>query len=330
MPLLIIHYGSFLYKTSESAKLVTKYILILIIIFFRSRTTTITQTKAQPPSKFHFDRNSLRTLEISSPIQVPPPALAKSSNSTVQNCYNKHLDGSTIQISSPIPPNTVQADKFLPVRPAPPRPNSVSKWTPANTVASPGVSRTSSLRHPPENTIGNRPLSCATFRPNCPPPRPPLPKANLPSQIQQDVNYADVSKLNQNERSTTPSSSFYDDCQTLDFSDTNLAFVHKPTQNSIKDNNNCDLMHLKKSNFSQGRSSFLHKPNRKNLSVRANNPGENVSKVLPHGLRTNENSVVASLAQKFEKQDNLISSNDINSLMPPFKSRPLPSPPDNP
>lgn len=287
-----------------------------MIIFFRSRTTTTTQTKAQPPSKFHFDRNSLRTLEISSPIQVPPPALAKSS---IANCCdNKHFDGSKIQISSPIPPNTV--DKFLPVRPAPPRPTSVSKpissWTPANSV-----SRTSSLRNASENPIGNRPLSCATFRPNCPPPRPPLPKTNL---IQQEE------ESNQNERSTTPSSSFYDDCQTLDFSDTKLAFVHKSTQNSTKGNNNCDLTHLKKSNFPQGRSSFLHKPNRKNGSVRANNPGENVSKVLPHGLRTNENSVVASLAQKFEKQDNLISSNDLNSLMPPFKSRPLPPPPDNP
>ncbi|CAL1269797.1 unnamed protein product [Larinioides sclopetarius] len=310
----------------------------------KSRTKTTTQRKAQPPSKFNFDRNSLRTLEISGPIQIPPPALANAV-STLPNRTNKNAHDTSnlcqVQISPPISQNSsnsMQTNKFIPLRPAPPRPNNVPKripsWTPATALVSPTVSRTSSLRSPSESSGGNRPLSASTFRPNCPPPRPPPPKTNSPSLLQDSsATYEDLSKSNENERSVTPNSSYYDDCQTLDFSDTPLAFVHKPVENSPKENNNCDVVYRKpNNNVTTEKSSFLHKPGtRTNNSITANTQKDNVCKVLPQGVRTNENSVVASLAQKFEKQGNLKPNPSLNSsLRPPFKSRPLPPRPDNP
>ncbi|KAG8185847.1 hypothetical protein JTE90_004389 [Oedothorax gibbosus] len=270
----------------------------------KSRTTTTTQMKAHPQSKFNFDRNSLRTLEISGPIQVPPPpTLTGNSYSTMQNrnaLDRANLSEFQLPTSNPaiqgqeVCINSGKSDTLIPIRPAPPRPISMAK--PVSTTS---VQRTPSL------PAGNRPLSSATFRPNCPPPRPPLPKT--PSAVHQEE------LPSQNERSATPNSSFYDDCQTLDFSPS----VHKPVQ---KANASFNL----KKNPPEGRSSFLHKQNKKNLQ---NNQAPNVSRALPHGLRTNENSVVASLAQKFEKQDNVLPGNSSNALMPPFKTRPLPLPP---
>ncbi|GIX84720.1 disintegrin and metalloproteinase domain-containing protein 19 [Caerostris extrusa] len=312
----------------------------------KSRTTTTTQRKAQPPSKFNFDRNSLRTLEISGPIQIPPPATSTNSTSVMPNKSNENtLDLSSlsqVQISPPIPQsstNNTMTNKLIPSRPAPPRPNNAPKripsWTLPTAVISPTVTRASSLRSPSESSTGSRPVS-STFRPNCPPPRPPPPKASSPSLLQHDStsNYEELSKSNENERSTTPSSSFYDDCQTLDFSDTALAFVHKPLQNSAKDNNNCDVIyHKPNNNVSDDKSSFLYKAcNRTNNTITAtpNTQSKDTTKALLHGTKSNENSV-ASLAQKFEKQGNLKPNNSLNtSLRPPFKSRPLPPRPDNP
>ncbi|GFS75257.1 disintegrin and metalloproteinase domain-containing protein 12 [Nephila pilipes] len=293
----------------------------------KSRTKTTTQRKAQPPPKFNFNRNTLRSLEISEPIQIPRPISSTNILSTVSNRTNKNVSdmSSQIQISPPIPQSSttsVQTNKFVPSRPAPPRPNSAPKRVPSWIPSTPGVSTlapTSSLRSPSKNSGGSRPISTATFRPNCPPPRPPPPKTNSPQQNASSC-FEDFARVDETECSATPNSSFYDDCQTLDFSDTALSFVHNPLQNSAKEINNCDVLYHKSSNSDTSeKTGSLHKA-----------ANRTISKILPQELRTNENSVVASLAQKFEKQGNLTPNHSSNSsLRPPFKSRPLPPRPDN-
>ncbi|GFY18168.1 disintegrin and metalloproteinase domain-containing protein 12 [Trichonephila clavipes] len=300
----------------------------------KSRTKTTTQRKAQPPPKFSFNRNTLRSLEISEPIQIPPPISSNSVLSSVTNKANKNAfdmsSQSQVQISPPIPQNSVsgQLNKFVPSRPAPPRPISAPKrelsWIPSMAGVT-TVTPISNLRNPSKNSGGSRPVSTVAFRPNCPPPRPPPPKSNSQSQPQQNIScsYEDFATSSENERSPTPNSSFYDDCQTLDFSDTSLSFVHKHLQNSEKENTNCDGLHHKSSN-----SNMPEKAN--TLHQVANRSKSSISKILPQELRTNENSVVASLAQKFEKQGNLTPIHSSKaSLRPPFKSRPLPPTPDN-
>ncbi|GFY75041.1 disintegrin and metalloproteinase domain-containing protein 12 [Trichonephila inaurata madagascariensis] len=298
----------------------------------KSRTKTTTQRKAQPPPKFSFNRNTLRSLEISEPIQIPPPISSNSVLSSVTNKANKNAfdmsSQSQVQISPPIPQNSVsgQLNKFVPSRPAPPRPISASKrelsWIPSMAGVT-TVTPISNLRNPSKNSGGSRPVSTVTFRPNCPPPRPPPPKSNSQSQPQQNICSYDFATSSENERSPTPNSSFYDDCQTLDFSDTSLSFVHKHLQNSEMENTNCDVLHHKSSSSNMPeKASALHQV--------ANRSNSSISKILPQELRTNENSVVASLAQKFEKQGNLTPIHSSKaSLKPPFKSRPLPPTPDN-
>ncbi|XP_015909996.1 zinc metalloproteinase-disintegrin-like MTP8 [Parasteatoda tepidariorum] len=305
----------------------------------KSRTKTNAQRKAQPSTKFNFDRNSLRTLEISSPIQIPPPAVPFSNHPSMPSTLpNKNVNNlCQVHISPPIPQsstNNIPSNKFIPVRPAPPRPENAPKrvpsWTPATAVAPHAIARTASLRSPTENSAGNRPLSASTFRPSCPPPRPPPPKSPPPHQQDPSVRtYEDISRPCDTERSETPNSSFYDDCQTLDFSDTPLAFVHKPAK--VGDSKDCDTaFHSQSNNVAAGRVGSVSKEKAKSNRPSMLRQGENTSKVLPRVPRTNENSVVASLAQRFEKQDasKLDYSTDI-ALRPPFKSRPLPPRPDN-
>ncbi|KFM66951.1 hypothetical protein X975_11154, partial [Stegodyphus mimosarum] len=312
----------------------------------KSRAKTTTQRKVQPPSKFQFDRNSIRTLEISAPLPVSSSVNCAVSTLPPQTSHNLADSSgfSEVQISAPVPQNssTLQSNKFTPVRPAPPRPDNTpqrtSSWTPATAVITPTIVRTSSLRSPCESTVGSRPLSTSGFRPTCPPPRPPPPKLNTSSLLQQDLSsytYEDIPKSNEHERSVTPSSIYYDDCQTLDFTDTPLAFVHMSKQNNVKDNKINDVSYHKQNNCaaSERISPDVNKINhRTNKTLNINNQSVSACKpVFPRVVRTGETSLVASLAQKFEKQDssNTCDSHS-NSLRPPFKSRPLPPRPDNP
>ncbi|XP_035208976.1 disintegrin and metalloproteinase domain-containing protein 12-like isoform X3 [Stegodyphus dumicola] len=312
----------------------------------KSRAKTTTQRKLQPPSKFQFDRNSIRTLEISAPLPVSSSVNCAVSTLPAQTSHNLADSSgfSEVQISSPVPQNsgTLQSNKFTPVRPAPPRPDNTPQrtpsWTPATAVITPTIVRTSSLRSPCESNVGNRPLSTSGFRPTCPPPRPPPPKLNSSSLLQQDLSsytYEDIPKSKEHERSVTPSSIYYDDCQTLDFTDTPLAFVHMSKQNNVKDSKINDVSYHKQNNCaaSEHISTDVNKiNNRTNKTFNINNQSVGACKpVFPRVVRTGETSLVASLAQKFEKQDSSNTCDSLsNSLRPPFKSRPLPPRPDNP
>lgn len=296
---------------------------------YRSRAkTTMAQRKAQPPSKFNFDRNSLRTLEISGPIQIPPPASVNSyfSSATLPLRTTKSIadESSLCQalVSSPvsrIADHCIETNKLVPVRPAPPRPDHLPQrtptWAPQVGSGSSTVGRTSSLRSPSDTNAARRPLSSSSFRPSCPPPRPPPPKSD-PTSKQDNLGcvYEDITKnLDEQERSATPNSTYYDDCQTLDFSNTPLSFVHKPAQSAKRGINSSEIPF--KNNFkSQEQSdSFVNKPTTSSKLVISKTP------------RSGESSV-AALAQKFEKQESYPKKNfnPNTSMRPPFKSRPLP------
>lgn len=284
-----------------------------------------------------MDRKSLRTSDISAPIQIPPPAVPSGSHcstSTLPYRTSQTVDHSNL-CQAITPPSFLQTsensnnekNKFIPIRPAPPRPDCVPQRTPSWTSGSnnvcPTITRTSSLRSPCDNRGVNRPISSA-FRPNCPPPRPPPPKPE--SSVKQEnslCTYEDIGKPSgEHERSATPSSTYYDDCQTLDFSDTALAFVHMPASNNNLNNDPHERSYKSSNADLKQHECLVNKPENKILNIQNQRPVSSKG-MIPHAPRTGENSVVAALAQKFEKQE----SKDFipnTSMRPPFKSRPLP------
>lgn len=295
---------------------------------------TTSHRKAQPPSKFNFDRNSLRTLEISHPIQIPPPAQSFSSSTLPHRTTSNVVSHPNVYQPSvsTVPRNlqstNVETNKLVPVRPAPVRPNFPPQRTPSfaptpPVVVSPRITRTASLRGPCDKIGAGRPLSSASFRPSCPPPRPPPPKPE-PSSQQHPGTYEDIKKPGEEcERSDTPGSTYYDDCQTLDFSDTPLSFVHRDK----RDNSYSEIAH-KSSLLGQRHQPggpASSKPDSKTKNEKSANKA-----VIWQPKRTGPNSV-AALAEKFEKQESVPSKNFIpdTSMRPPFKSRPLPPRPGN-
>lgn len=299
---------------------------------------TTTHRKAHPPSKFNFDRNSLRTLEISGPIQIPPPATGIPpfhASTMPHRTINANIDQSSVcqPLVSSIPQNAEnpnkETNKLIPVRPAPSRPNCPPQRTPSwatPPAVSPSVTRTASLRGPCDKKDVSRPLSSASFRPSCPPPRPPPPRIESPTR-QETCMYEDINKpLGENDRSDTPCSTYYDDCQTLDFSDTPLSFVHKQAQ--AKRDNKPSEIHYKPNFSGQHQPGCLvNKSDSRTLNVKNQKPPG--KPVIPQPARSAPNTVQA-LAKKFEKDScpNKDYIPDI-SMRPPFKSRPLPPRPAN-
>lgn len=311
-------------------------VILLVYFCYRSRTKSTSQRKVGPPSKFNIDRNALRSLEISGPIQIPPPASAPPPSHFASSTFPHRTPRSIVAdsnvrqslVSSPIPTITenpsTDTSKLVPVRPAPPRPDHIPQrtpsWAPASVGSSSTVSRTSSLRSPSDKSAKCRPLSTSSFRPSCPPPRPPPPK-NEPvlKQENQSCMYEDITKnLEEHERSATPSSTYYDDCQTLDFSNTALSFVHTPAQREINSNEMTS-----KNNFkSQEQSGCLaNKSDSRTFNIKNDRP-TSAKPVISQSSRPAEKNSVAALAQKFEDPKKNFAPN--TTMRPPFKSRPLP------
>lgn len=300
----------------------------------KSREKTTTQRKVQPPSKFSFDKTVLRTLEISEPIHVLPSASTNPHFPATLPCKTSKntADESNLRqgaISFPIPELlgniNVQKSKLVPVRPSPPRPDNVPQrapsWSSQAATALSSVAKSSSFRDSCDKGGVYKPQN-SSFRPSCPPPRPPPPPPSKTQPILKEENqsyiYEQIRKnSDEQERSTTPSSAYYDDCQELHFSEATLPNVHKLSQS--KEDNSSEKFY--KTTF-QEQSRYLADESNIKLNAKCQMPNSNKA-VISQTLRSGDNSLVAALTQKFEKQENNLNKT-FNSNISAFKFRPLP------
>lgn len=225
-------------------------------------------------------------------------------------------------VTSPIPQTagnpSVEINKLIPVRPAPTRPDHVPKKKFAlesqSVVSSSKAVKSASLQNTCEKSVisekggTSKVLSCSSSsRPNCPPPRPPPLPPSKPKSILKQTNcystYEDITKNGDDPESyLSQSPSYYDDCHASDFSEMTMPGFHKSVDN--KKHNRTDKSEELSANF--------QKPNSNTV-------------LISQISRTGENSVVAALTQKFEKQENNANKETENVCMrPPFKFRPLP------
>uniref|UniRef100_T1JKJ7 Peptidase M12B domain-containing protein n=1 Tax=Strigamia maritima TaxID=126957 RepID=T1JKJ7_STRMM len=279
----------------------------------KSRAKEAAHRKKSRKEKFTVDRNSLRSVDISTPMQpdlLPANALVKSHNSIPTSpvttlprqpsnqgtLVHKHsvkaaklnLDRNSLrnlEISQPIlQQDLTNSNRIVPIRPAPPLPNGKCgsdygpSWSP-DTSRNP-VSRSSSIQSGASSTQSStrrKRLSGPSLRPANPPPRPPPPKTPSTSIIYEQPIYNEI----------------YDDCQN-----------HSNGRNNNQEEAKSQIY------------ATINNPTSKNQSFPRHAIKDRPLPNVPTALKSTP-SVVAALARRFETP-----SAETKSTKPPLMQKP--------